>query len=155
MESNRAGSGLNIFVLLWAAILWSCVVFTGLVFFKFPDSIFTSEALSSDSGSMFFIFLAIAVVNFFSAFIVPGIFFKSLNIEMNTPFEEIEKKYFVPFILKIVLFESCSLFGLVASFNLQANVILPFFALSLMGFLVSFPSKAKIRRELMKTQRRA
>ena len=153
MNNQRPGQ-LNIFVVLWAAILWSCFLFVGLVFFKFNRTVFDVDAFSGDNNITVIMFLAIAIFNFMAAMLLPKMLLQNANIDSSLSQEDMDKKYFVPFVIKIVLLESASIMGLAASFNLQTNVILPFFIISLIGFVTSFPSRTKVRNEILSSQRR-
>jgi len=141
---------LNIFIIIWAAILWSCCLFLGLIFFKTGAPLLSFNELSSEQFTQFLIFLAISVMNLMAGFIIPKVMIKSTRLEASMTYEDSEKKYFVPFIIKIILFESCSLLGLVISMNAQKNLILPFFIMSLAGILMSFPTRNKVKNAFMR-----
>jgi hypothetical protein len=152
-SGQQNNTGLNIFILLWAAILWSCVVFVGVATFQVKGSFFSPEAFISE-GPISFIYFALAASLFIAALKLPSMILKGMSIDPTMPMEELEKKFFVPFIIRIVLFESATLLGFVLTITSQKNLILPFFILSLIGFLMNIPSRNKIRLELMRGGRR-
>lgn len=153
MTTQGSNKGLNIFIILWAAILWSCVIFLGLATFQIGGPFFSVESFLQESP-MSFIYYSLALILFVSAFKVPSLLMRGFQIDPSSPMEDLEKKYFVPFVIKIVMFETCTLFGFVLSITTQKNLVLPFFLLSLVGFLMNIPSRGKIRTELMRGGRR-
>ena len=153
MTPQGSNSGLNIFIILWAAILWSCVVFVGVATFQVKGPFFSLDAFLNE-GPISFYYILIALTLFVSAFKIPNIMFKGTRVEPGTPMEDLEKKYFVPFVVRIALFEACTLLGFALSITTQKNLVLPFFILSIIGFLMNIPSRNKVRFELMRGSRK-
>jgi len=125
----------------------------GVATFQVGGSFFSIDAFMSESPTSFIYFL-IAIVLFVSAFKIPNILFKSIKVDPGSPTADLEKKYFAPFIIRIVMFETCTLLGFILTVTTQKNLVLPFFILSVLGFLMNIPSRNKIRFELMRGSRR-
>lgn len=139
----------NIFLIIWGAILWSCCIFVGLTYFQFQGSILSLEDFINASP-LSFILLFIAFSSFFGAEILFKTLIKSSKIEATASEQELHQKYFVPFVIRIIMYEACTILGLALSFMESKSLILPFFIMSLIGFLTSFPTKVKIRNAFLR-----
>ena len=122
---------------IWGALCMALVVYSFLAFQM------QGMPLMLDFGSPFeLILLGIGLGNIVIAFVVFNVL--AAPARQAQSYDEAKQKYFVPFVIRIVLIESCSILGFVASTSAEKNVMFFFVVPSLLAMFVIFPTKSKI-----------
>lgn len=83
-----------------------------------------------------------SLISAIMGFFVPQIFMNSPEVQKALQHGNKaakEKALMAPTLIRFVLFETISIFGLVLCFMLQKNILLPFFGLNLVLMLLYFP----------------
>lgn len=150
-NQNTAPTNLFVLQIIWAALLVSQVVYTGVGFFLHGSPELITDYISDQTVLILFFVAITAIV---AGFIIFNFMLKA-SPKLNT-LDEAKQKYFVPFIIRLVLIESCAIYGLVVSGLVEKNLMLNFSVFSFVAFFLCFPTEAKVR-EFMKqtTYRRA
>jgi len=138
----------SIFKVLWFALLMSCCMFTAVVYISFKGPVFSVDEFIQAAPLSYMLF-GVAVANFILSSVMYKMFLKPHRGSTNLSIQEINQKYFVPFLVKIVLLEACTIFGLVLSFGEEKRLVLPFFIISVVGFMLSIPSESRTKRDLL------
>ena len=128
---------------IWGFMFLSLFFYTYLTFFLIGEA---NVSLSNDLEVQ--VFYLLGTVLLLSSSIVPRMILKPLiqtfqNESLND--EAIYKMYFSPFVLKIVLLELITLLGFLLSVTNKKNIIIPFVIISVVGFVLCYPTRARIR----------
>ena len=140
----------TIFKVLWFVLLMSCCLFTTTIYINFQGPVFSVEEFINAAPLSYMLF-GVSIINFILSNVLYKMFLKPHFGSKNLSIQEINQKYFVPFLVKIVLLEACTIYGLVLSFSEQKRLVLPFFIISLMAicnFLKASVSRKKVVTEI-------
>lgn len=137
-EEKRINFG--IYLLIWNMLLVTQFIYVYVAYMSLGDFILEPP---TESFLMLFTFLAFA--SFAMSFLIQGLLIKSKKIENEIEALQVN---FAPYIVRLVLVETALILGLVMSFQVQKNYILPFFILSVLGFALSFPRKNQILKTI-------
>ena len=149
MQSQKSLKSILILKIIWAALFFSLFVYGGTIFYKIstsgssPGEVKPIIAQALSSMAIFCLLLAV---------FLPRYFIKQekikLNLTSSTPINlEGILEGFAPYlVLRFVLLESVTIFGFVLAF-LSDNIsyYLPFLAISVLGYIMNFPTEEKIK----------
>lgn len=123
--------------LVWSVLLISQFIYVGVCSLSLGGFTSTIER-------PVFSMIMLATLCVVLGFMLPALFLKNRPRASN--YSEALQSYFVPMLVGLILMETSTVIGLVLSFNLQKNIILPFVFLSIVGFLLSFPTPDRIKK---------
>lgn len=145
------GSVTQVMKIIWGALLVSLILYVVISLMKLPSGQSLNLAGLTDFTDPLRVPLIMAAfMSLMLAVMVPKILLTAIKKKRTArePLElpEMARLFYVPFIIRLALLESVTLYGfvLVQTKNDPAQ-ILPFFAASLLGFLLNFPSESNIR----------
>lgn len=94
-----------------------------------------------------------ALVSAALSYLIPKFLLKEVNrsfIKSGNNVNEMLVDYLLPFLIRLSFIDSIGVYGLALALITMQNEILPFFLISTMGYLLCFPTVAKIRAEVSK-----
>lgn len=142
----------KVFKIVWVALFLSLFLYWHMMYITFPqknNGLALRDILPGNNNIFEVVFLILAAAIMILYFFIPPFIFRvrkksisgwdSLDLSSRA-------KHFLPiFLIRLALLESVTLYGfLVALFLKEPNKILPYLAVSAVGFLVNFPSKSRI-----------
>lgn len=132
--------------MLWFAMLFSCGLLLFIQFsrYEFSTDLSMDDILRPDV----LLFVVMGFMNAFASWFLPKLIAKASGKKLPPPQNEgdVLKRAIAPFIIRLALAEAVTLMGFAAA-NLQEKslLMLPFVFITLMIFLLSFPSYAFLR----------
>jgi len=152
----RAFPELSTMRVIWGALLVSLGMYFFVAVKKQPTPFVFDLSAANPQNMVEMIISGMAVVMVALAFVLPNLFLNRAKKSVNsqTDVRQMAKYYFVPFIVRLALLESCTLYGFAMSFmRRDAMIMLPFVLISVVGYLMSFPTEAGIRASLRGPER--
>lgn len=143
-----------VLLILWAAMLATQAVFVFVArtatsgALSAPDQVAMGPARGSLSVPMF---AGLAIVSLLLAIFLPKLLMKPQIAKLEQTGGPVPIEKLVPIavtgkIIRWAMLESITIYGLMlALFNADPNIILPFAAVALIGFALTFPSEKSIR----------
>jgi hypothetical protein len=92
---------------------------------------------------------SIGMVIFFAAIYLPKFFLKNekKQIPSNSKLEDLIPKFIAPFVIRLALFEAVALLGFGLAFlSKDMQFYYPFAAVSLVAYILNFPTEEKIKK---------
>ncbi|HVJ64334.1 MAG TPA: hypothetical protein VM901_03675 [Bdellovibrionota bacterium] len=134
----------KVFLVLWGALSWSLFMFFYLIYTSANVSSFMAEDYLP-GGHTHSLMTITALVALIFSFVLPRFLFRVTSTRQNgvpTP-----RDLFVPWILRMALAESVSLFGFILGFSSNSvDVAIPFFAVTILIYLTHFPSESNLQK---------
>lgn len=140
-NQNRTDQNLRVTQIVWAGLLLSQLIYIFIAFKLYGPLVFFNLDEVDTAAQIYFA----------AAFLSIGIGFLIFNlltkpIKRAASFEEAQQKFFIPFILRLVLIETCSVIGFLYSSVVEKNMILNFSVFALLAFAFCFPSAGRIKK---------
>ena len=131
--------------ILWAGMFISQIIFG----YVLDTTIKQAGPNTAEVNPQFLtIFGLLGALAYITAIILPKGLIKAAkqNLTPSASLEEILKVYTPAFIVRLALFEACTLFGFGLAFlHKDPSLFMPFVTLSMFGFFMNFPKEEKIR----------
>lgn len=143
---NQNTASIKVLQIIWFVLF----AWTGALIFLAHKSSQAVEAVAGDYAQIKLIFTVIAVVAFVVAMILPKMIcagsLRQLPTQKTMP--QMILATFTGWVVQFALFESICLFGFILAFSMTKNFndMLPFIALSYLGFVLRFPTEDKVEK---------
>lgn len=139
-NNTNIGATYKTLTILWFALLMSQFIFLVVIFFAKPEAYqFDSSKLFGGESFILLPILAIAgIICFAMSFIFRSKFINQAINEQNPGLVQ------TGLILGCALSEAVSLFGLVIAFTTGSSLFLLWFALGILGIILSFPKRENL-----------
>lgn len=144
MQTQNTAS-IKVLQIIWFVLF----AWTGALVFLAHKSA-QAEASSEDFAQIKLIFTVIAVVEFIVAMILPKMICagRIQQLPAQKTMSQMILATFTGWVVQFALFESICLFGFILAFSMTKNFndMLPFIALSYLGFVLRFPTEDKVEK---------
>jgi hypothetical protein len=153
---NGAFPELSTMRVIWGALLVSLGLYVFVAVQKQPTPFVFNLSAANPQNMVEMVISGMAVLMVALAFVLPNMFLirAKKSVGPQTDVRQMARYYFVPFIVRLALLESCTLYGFAMSFmRRDAMIMLPFVLISIVGYLMSFPTEAGIRASLRGPER--
>jgi len=136
----------KIFLVLWGALSWSLFMFLYLIHTSANVSSFMAEDYLP-GGHTHSIMTITGLVALIFAYVLPRFLFRVAHTRQNGA--PTLRDLWVPWILRMALAESVSLLGFILGLSSNSlDVAMPFFAVTILVYLLHFPSEANVQKWL-------
>jgi F0F1-type ATP synthase membrane subunit c/vacuolar-type H+-ATPase subunit K len=140
-KQEPAEVNISILKIIWGALFISQMIYSFLAYSMYGEPLFIMKGESSSTSIIFSIAALTCVLMAFTLFrllIRP--------VKKAVSFADAKQKYFVPFVIRLVLIEACSIFGFAFSSMVEQNLMTGFTLVALISFLFCFPTESKIKK---------
>jgi hypothetical membrane protein len=130
--------------ILWGALLLSTSMLFLVLKFVLPEG--EASPITPKKMQTWYMFFGMACVFLLASYLLPKFILKQAAQRKPSTMEEMLQLYATPFIMSLAMTEAVSLVGFAFSFtSREIQSFYPFFALSVIFFLMRFPTEEKIK----------